>query len=82
MNGIAASKRGLPNPEAGNTLIIALLVLFLLTSLGVSYVAVTKGDKQGGEQHREPDRQASRQDVPAAASHLSSGFVATQLMKI
>lgn len=46
MNGIAASKRGLPNPEAGNTLIIALLVLFLLTSLGVSYVAVTKGDKQ------------------------------------
>ncbi|HYJ34374.1 MAG TPA: PilX N-terminal domain-containing pilus assembly protein [Candidatus Binatia bacterium] len=46
MNGIVASKRGLPNPEAGNTLIIALLVLFLLTSLGVSYVAVTKGDKQ------------------------------------
>lgn len=32
--------------EAGNTLIIALLVLFLLTSLGVSYVAVTKGEKQ------------------------------------
>ena len=27
MNGIVASKRGLPNPEAGNTLIIALLVL-------------------------------------------------------
>ncbi|HTL99740.1 MAG TPA: PilX N-terminal domain-containing pilus assembly protein [Candidatus Omnitrophota bacterium] len=46
MNGIVASKRGLPNPEAGNTLIIALLVLFLLTSLGVSYVAVTRGDKQ------------------------------------
>ncbi|MGE5176806.1 MAG: PilX N-terminal domain-containing pilus assembly protein [Hyphomicrobiales bacterium] len=33
-------------PEAGNTLVIALLVLFLLTSLGVSYVAVTKGEKQ------------------------------------
>jgi hypothetical protein len=32
--------------EAGNTLVIALLVLFLLTSLGVSYVAVTKGEKQ------------------------------------
>src|SRR5258706_8448462 len=32
--------------EAGNTLIIALLVLFLLTSLGVSYIAVTRGDKQ------------------------------------
>jgi len=33
-------------PEAGNTLIIAVLVLFLLTALGVSYVAVTKGEKQ------------------------------------
>lgn len=38
--------RKLPNAEAGNALVIALLVLFLLTSLGVSYVAVTKGDKQ------------------------------------
>lgn len=46
MNRIVASKRGLPNAEAGNALIIALLILFLLTSLGVSYVAVTKGDKQ------------------------------------
>lgn len=46
MNRIAAAGRTLPNGEAGNTLIIALLVLFLLTSLGVSYVAVTKGDKQ------------------------------------
>ena len=33
-------------PEAGNTLIVALLVLFLLTSLGISYIAVTKGEKQ------------------------------------
>jgi len=33
-------------PEAGNTLVIAVLVLFLLTALGVSYVAVTKGEKQ------------------------------------
>ena len=33
-------------PESGNTLVAALLVLFLLTALGVSYVAVTKGDKQ------------------------------------
>ena len=32
--------------ESGNAMIIALLVLFLLTSLGISYVAVTKGDKQ------------------------------------
>lgn len=39
----SALKRG---SEAGNTLVIALLVLFLLTSLGVSYVAVTKGEKQ------------------------------------
>jgi len=34
------------NPESGNTLVVVLLVLFLLTSLGISYVAVTKGDKQ------------------------------------
>ena len=41
-NGHEARQRA----EAGNTLIIALLVLFLLTSLGVSYIAVTRGDKQ------------------------------------
>jgi hypothetical protein len=34
------------NAEAGNTLVVVLLVLFLLTSLGISYVALTKGDKQ------------------------------------
>ena len=33
-------------PESGNTLVAALLILFLLTALGVSYVAITKGDKQ------------------------------------
>ena len=33
-------------PESGNTLVVCLLVLFLLTSLGISYVALTKGDKQ------------------------------------
>ncbi len=33
-------------PDSGNAMVIALLVLFLLTSLGISYVAVTKGDKQ------------------------------------
>src|SRR3989449_10831497 len=32
--------------QEGNAMIVALLVLFLLTSLGISYVAVTKGDKQ------------------------------------
>jgi hypothetical protein len=33
-------------PDSGNAMVIALLILFLLTSLGISYVAVTKGDKQ------------------------------------
>ncbi|HET9951051.1 MAG TPA: pilus assembly PilX N-terminal domain-containing protein [Candidatus Eisenbacteria bacterium] len=33
-------------PEAGNTLVVALLILFLLTAVGISYVAVTKGEKQ------------------------------------
>ena len=37
---------GDPRAEAGNTLVVVLLVLFLLTSLGISYVAVTKGEKQ------------------------------------
>jgi len=32
--------------DSGNAMIIALLVLFLLTSVGISYIAVTKGDKQ------------------------------------
>ena len=32
--------------DSGNAMIIALLVLFLLTSLGITYVAITKGDKQ------------------------------------
>lgn len=32
--------------ERGNAMVVALLVLFLLTSVGVTYVAVTKGDKQ------------------------------------
>jgi hypothetical protein len=41
-----AQERQQWGPETGNTMIIALLVLFLLTSLGVSYIAVTKGEKQ------------------------------------
>lgn len=32
--------------ERGNAMVIALLILFLLTSVGVTYIAVTKGDKQ------------------------------------
>ena len=32
--------------DSGNAMIVALLILFLLTTLGISYVAVTKGDKQ------------------------------------
>jgi hypothetical protein len=34
------------DPQAGNALVVALLILFLLTAVGISYVAVTKGDKQ------------------------------------
>lgn len=45
MNRIVVS-RSCRDGEAGNALVIALLVLFLLTSLGVTYIAVTKGDKQ------------------------------------
>jgi len=33
-------------PESGNALVIALLVLMLLTSAGVTYIAVTKSEKQ------------------------------------
>ena len=32
--------------DSGNAMIVALLILFLMTSLGISYVAVTRGDKQ------------------------------------
>jgi hypothetical protein len=32
--------------ERGNAMVVALLILFLLTSVGVTYVAITKGDKQ------------------------------------
>jgi hypothetical protein len=46
MNRIVAPGQGIRNAEAGNTLVVALLVLFLLTSLGISYVAITKGEKQ------------------------------------
>jgi hypothetical protein len=41
-----ALPKGSARPDAGNAMIIALLILFLLTSLGISYVAVTRGDKQ------------------------------------
>ncbi len=34
------------DPESGNTLVVALLILFLLTAVGISYIAVTKGEKQ------------------------------------
>lgn len=41
--------------RTGNIVVMVVLVLFLLTSLGISYVALTRGDKQ-------------RTDDPAAAS--------------
>lgn len=34
------------NRERGNAMVIALLLLFVLTSLGITYVAITKGDRQ------------------------------------
>ena len=39
---VDAARRG----DQGNAMVVALLILFLLTSLGVTYIAVTKGDKQ------------------------------------
>jgi hypothetical protein len=41
----AAAHRGVA-PDSGNALVIALLVLMLLTSAGVAYIAVTKSEKQ------------------------------------
>lgn len=32
--------------ERGNAMVIALLLLFVLTALGITYVAITKGDRQ------------------------------------
>lgn len=46
MDGANRKYRGAAKREAGNTLVVVLLVLFLMSSLGISYVAVTKGDKQ------------------------------------
>lgn len=46
MNGMRDRWEMSSDPEAGNTLVIALLILFLLTSVGISYLAMTKGDKQ------------------------------------
>jgi hypothetical protein len=46
MRRIDRSAVAVPNGERGSALVVALLVLFLLTSIGVTYVAVTKGDKQ------------------------------------
>ena len=46
MNGMRDRWTMAQGPEAGNTLVVALLILFLLTSVGISYVAMTKGEKQ------------------------------------
>lgn len=46
MNGMRDRWTMTEGPEAGNTLVVALLILFLLTSVGISYIAMTKGEKQ------------------------------------
>ncbi len=44
--GEGSAARGETAADAGNALVIALLVLMVLTSAGVAYVAVTKSEKQ------------------------------------
>jgi type IV pilus assembly PilX-like protein len=46
MRSTHCTGKGRAPDERGNALIVALLILFLLTSLGITYVAITKGDKQ------------------------------------
>lgn len=41
-----AGQRGTPSGDSGNAMVVALLVLLLLTTAGVAYVAVTKSEKQ------------------------------------
>jgi len=54
--------------DSGNAMIIALLVLFLLTSVGISYVAVTKGDKQiAGTRWSDPRRSTTPRLVERGA---------------
>jgi hypothetical protein len=61
-----------PLGEAGNTLVVVLLVLFLLTSLGISYVAVTKGEKQI----------ASNQAIGSAAFENAEAGIAEALLRM
>ena len=42
----AGTASGNGGPEKGNAMVIALLVLMVMTSVGVAYVAVTKSEKQ------------------------------------
>lgn len=46
MRSYSASPGRAGMDERGNAMVIALLVLFLLTTVGITYVAVTKGDRQ------------------------------------
>lgn len=71
MRGIGRFHRE-PLGEAGNTLVVVLLVLFLLTSLGISYVAVTKGEKQI----------ASNQAIGSAAFENAEAGIAEALLRM
>src|SRR5438105_9206619 len=45
-SGFAGQKRGHPRGDSGNAMVVALLVLMVLTTAAVAYVAVTKSEKQ------------------------------------
>ncbi len=46
IQGRMPARRDVRRAEAGNAMVIALLVLMVMTSVGVAYVAVTKSEKQ------------------------------------
>src|SRR3954466_14657700 len=68
--GVSAMEHQTARAESGNAMIIALLVLFLLPSVGISYIAITKGDKQiAGNQ------MTSAQAFSYAEAGLSEGLL-------
>src|SRR5512144_3079991 len=44
--GITGKERGVRRGDSGNAMVVALLVLMVLTTAAVAYVAVTKSEKQ------------------------------------
>jgi hypothetical protein len=64
--------------ERGNALVVALLILFLLTSVGITYVAVTKGDRQvAGNQQASTMAFANAEAGVAEALHRMSNHTAS-----